>query len=177
MTTRPPEASVAMSVKSSVKVNFPSPSKLTAQPPTVMLSVTTSPSPEWLCVERRESSPPQPRSESIATAGRRAGVPDPVARTWVIQGEGSGGIVSSELEADVGSMPRGAAAASGTTTTIAAIHAGNADRADSVSRRRRVSSTSSKRVASCAGRAIATLASAVARAARRSRAISSKCVA
>src|SRR5438445_9921224 len=136
MTTRPPEASVAMSVKSSVKVNFPSPSKLTAQPPTVMLSGTTSPSPEWLWVERRESSPPQPRSESIATAGRRAGVPDPVPRTWVIQGQGSGGIVSSELAADVGSLPRGPAAASGTTTPTAPLHAGTAHRPDTVSRPR-----------------------------------------
>src|SRR5947207_14812524 len=90
---------------------------------------------------------------------------------------GRGPMVSIEAEDDLGSAIRGAAAASGTTTTIAAIQAGTADRADSVSRRRRVSSTSSSRVASCAGRAMATLASTVARAARRSRAISSRCVA
>ena len=79
--------------------------------------------------------------------------------------------------APAGVVTRGAAAASGTTTAMAASHAGTADRADSVARERRVSSTSSRRVASCAGRAMATLASDVARAARRPRAMSSRCVA
>ena len=176
MTIRPPAASVAISVKSSLKVNFPSPSKLMAQLPVVMLMVTTSPSPSWLWLERRAPDSLHPRSVSEAATRRDAAVAN-IACFPLRHGDGRGPMVSIEAEDDLGSAIRGVAAASGTTTTIAAIQAGTADRADSVSRRRRVSSTSSSRVASCAGRAMATLASTVARAARRSRAISSRCVA
>ena len=63
------------------------------------------------------------------------------------------GIVSIDTGLDAGSATRGAAAASGRTTAMAASQAGMAERADSLSRERRVSSTSSNRVASCAGRA------------------------
>src|SRR2546425_2881159 len=132
MTIRPPDASVAMSVKSSLKLNFPSPSKLTAQRPTVILRVTTSPSPSWLCDERREPSLLQPRRVSIPAAGRRDATAGAATRFEVRAGEGSRGIVSRELMSDAGWATRGAAAASGTTTAIAAIHAGTADRADSV---------------------------------------------
>src|SRR6266849_10501430 len=115
-----------MSVKSGVKVNFPVAENLMLHPPrfvkisrfsfsSVVLEL------EWSVV------PEQPFN--VSTPARRTGrVAD---RPF---GTGSAGVVSIELGADAGSAIRGAAAASGTTTAIAASHAGRAARADSVSR-------------------------------------------
>ncbi len=137
--------------------------------PSVKLIVTSSFSTDVLVCECRVS-PEQPRSESVIT--KRFGAD---ARRPVSIGEGGRVMVSMALGRPAGSAIRGAAAASGTTTAIATNQAGSAARADSVSRHRRVSRTSISRVASCAGRAIATLASEVARAARKPRAMSSRC--
>src|SRR6059036_3541183 len=123
MTIRPPDASVAISVKSSLKLNFPSASKVMAQLPVVILMVTTSPSPSWLWLERRAPEPPQPRSVSALVTCRDAAVAT-IAGFPLRKGDGKGGMVSIDTADDPGSAIRGAAAASGTTTTIAAIHAG-----------------------------------------------------
>src|SRR5436309_13231100 len=93
MTIRPPAASVAISVKSSLKVNFPSPSKLMAQLPVVMLMVTTSPSPSWLWLERRAPDPLHPRSVSEVATRRDAAVVN-IAGFPLRKGDGRGGIVS-----------------------------------------------------------------------------------
>src|SRR5512145_1208226 len=156
-----------MSLKSFVNWNFPKAERRTVHEPTVVTIVRSS---SFWCVllevERRDwLRSEQPRSVSSTTtpvtrdgtgraSGEGAGGAGRGARTTTF-GLGTRGIVSIVTAA--GSATRGATAASGTTTAIAAIHAGTADFGDSVSRRRRASSTSISRVASCAGRAIATL--------------------
>src|SRR5438094_10320726 len=101
MTIRPPAASVAISVKSSLKVNFPSPSKLIAQLPVVMLMVTTSPSPSWLWLERRAPEPLQPRRVSTGATRRDAAVAD-IACFLLRNGDGRGPMVSIEAADDFG---------------------------------------------------------------------------
>src|SRR5258705_5762519 len=119
-----------MSVKSSLNSNLPTEDSLIMQFPSVKLIVTSSFSIDVLVCECRVS-PEQPRSESVIT--KRFGAHE---RRPVSIGEGGRVMVSIALERPVGSATRGAAAASGTTTAIAANQAGSAARADTVSRHR-----------------------------------------
>src|SRR6266550_7067750 len=128
-----------MSVKSSLNSNLPTEDSLMVQFPSVKLIETSSFSIDVLVCEWGVS-PEQPRSESVTT--RRVGC---AARRFVETGAGTRGIVSILFDSPAGSATRGAAAASGTTTAIAAIQAGSAERGDNVSRQRRVSSTSIRR--------------------------------